>query len=523
MRKTTDLAGPRAEMIGAGRFATLVEGWRGGGSGPLSRRLARVIRSRISSGLLGPGTILPPERSLAATLGVSRSTVVAAIDELRAGGFVASRQGSGTWVSAGDPSAAPPGTTAERLLPAEHILNLAASVSPDASQLPDVTLDVADLASVVPAHGYAPAGLPVLREAIARRHHALAVPTSPAQIHVTNGAQHALDLALGAVARRGDIIAVEDPTYVGVRDLLRGRGLRALPLPLDLIDDPGDQLSKLLIAGRARAVLLVPAVHSPTGRVRRRLQLEALARQLDTARLPAIEDNTLADLAFTGGRPPSLASLCRRAPVISVESTSKVGWGGLRVGWIRAAPDLIDATVSERGRTDYGTSVPSQLVALQLLSTYDQVIGGGGKPWNSPRRRSPGWCASTSPTGHGSHPTAGSPPGSTLTSTPTCCSAKPCATGSRSRPDHPRHAHRPPALICEPASTGQPWNSKPQSSASREPPTTPAGIAARDNPPAAATPSPSGDLPRHGHQLPEPLAGRVINLIIANTARLADE
>ena len=328
MSKTTDLAGSRSEMTGAGRFAALVEGWRDGGSGPLSRRLAHVIRSRISSGLLGPGTVLPPERSLAATLGVSRSTVVAAIDELRAGGFVTSRQGSGTWVPASDPSAAPSGTTAERLLPAEHILNLAASVPPDASQLPDATLDVAELASVVPAHGYAPAGLPVLRDAIAQRHHALAAPTSPAQIHVTNGAQHALDLALGAVARRGDIIAVEDPTYVGIRDLLRGRGLRALPLPLDLIDDPGDQLSKLLIAGRARAVLLVPAVHSPTGRVRRRLQLEALARQLDTARLPAIEDNTLADLAFTGGRPPSLASLCRRAPVISVESTSKVGWGG---------------------------------------------------------------------------------------------------------------------------------------------------------------------------------------------------
>ena len=273
------------------------------------------------------------------------------------------------------PEAAPPGTTAERLLPAEHILNLAASVSPDASQLPDVTIDVADLASVVPAHGYAPAGLPVLREAIARRHHALAVPTSPAQIHVTNGAQHALDLALGAVTRRGDVVAVEDPTYVGVFDLLQGRGLKAFPIPLDLIDDPTDEFSKLLIAGRARAVLLVPAVHSPTGRVRRRLQLEALARQLDTARLPTIEDNTVADLVFTGTRPPSLASLCRRAAVITVESTSKVGWGGLRVGWIRAAPDLIDATVSERGRTDYGTSVPSQLVALQLLSTYDQVIG----------------------------------------------------------------------------------------------------------------------------------------------------
>jgi len=130
-------------------------------------------------------------------------------------------------------------------------------------------IDVAELASVVPAHGYAPAGLPVLRDAIAQRHHALAAPTSPAQIHVTNGAQHALDLALGAVAKRGDMIAVEDPTYVGIRDLLRGRGLRALPLPLDLIDDPGDQLSKLLIAGHARAVLLIPAVHSPTGMLAR--------------------------------------------------------------------------------------------------------------------------------------------------------------------------------------------------------------------------------------------------------------
>lgn len=100
-----------------------------------------------------------------------------------------------------------------------------------------------------------------------------------------------------------------------------------------------------LFEGRP-SLLLVPAVHSPTGRVRRRLQLEALARQLDTARLPTIEDNTVADLAFAGGRPPSLASLCRRAPVVSVESTSKVGWGGLRVGWIRAAPDLIVATLS---------------------------------------------------------------------------------------------------------------------------------------------------------------------------------
>jgi DNA-binding transcriptional MocR family regulator len=91
--------------------------------------------------------------------------------------------------------------------------------------------------------------------------------------------------------------------------------------------------------------------------------------------LPVIEDNTVADLAFTGPRPPSLATLCARVPVISVESTSKVAWGGLRVGWLRADPAVVERTVVERERTDFGTSVPAQLLALRLLDDYDALIG----------------------------------------------------------------------------------------------------------------------------------------------------
>ena len=259
-------------------------------------------------------------------------------------------------------------------MPADHILNLAASVRPDASQLGDLNVDVADLAAVVPAHGYAPAGLPALRDALAQRHRAIGIPTRAEEVHVTNGAQHALDLALGALTRRGDLVAIEDPTYVGVFDLLQARGLRAFPLPIDLIDNNAAEFARLLAVRRPRAILLVPAVHSPTGRVRRTPQLVALAAQLDQLGLPTIEDNTVADLAFTGARPPTLASLCQRATVITVESMSKVGWGGLRVGSIRADRAIIDATVAERALTDYGTAVPSQLVALQLLARYGPII-----------------------------------------------------------------------------------------------------------------------------------------------------
>ncbi len=254
--------------LGAAQLASLLDDWSASGNGSLARRLAHVMRARIASGLLPAGAGLPPERSIAQAIGVSRSTVVAALDELRAEGFLASRQGSGTWVAVDDASDAVGGSAAERLLVGARNINLAASVPASAAHLPELAVDVADLASVTPAHGYAPAGLPVLRDAIAARHRTQGLETVPEAVHVTNGAQHALDLALGAVTRPGDVVAVEDPTYVGVFDVFAARRLRPLPLPLDAVDhDPG-AVVKLCRAGRAKAVFLVPAVHSPTGRVR---------------------------------------------------------------------------------------------------------------------------------------------------------------------------------------------------------------------------------------------------------------
>jgi DNA-binding transcriptional MocR family regulator len=360
--------------ISARQFGLLIDGWRDGGAGSLARRLAQAMRSRILSGLLAANTTLPPERALAAALDVSRSTVVAALDELRAGGFVASRQGSGTSIAAIETDVGEAMGSAHRLLLGAANLNLAASVPSDASHLGDLSLTVADLVAVAPAHGYGPAGLIELREVIAAHHRAQGLATSVEQIHVTNGAQHALDLALGAVTKPGDVVAVEDPTYVGVFDLLDARGLRALPLPLDTVHAAGADLVRMCRGGRARALLLVPAVHSPTGRVRRSRDMERLGARLDTLGLPVIEDNTVADLVFAGRRPPSLALCCDAAPVISVESMSKVAWGGLRLGWLRGAVADVDRTVRERSRVDFGTSVPLQLLARELLHRHDTLV-----------------------------------------------------------------------------------------------------------------------------------------------------
>jgi DNA-binding transcriptional MocR family regulator len=87
-----------------------------------------------------------------------------------------------------------------------------------------------------------------------------------------------------------------------------------------------------------------------------------------------VEDNTLADLAFDEPRPPSLAALCRKATVLTVETTSKVAWGGLRVGWLRAPAAFVERSVQQRTSADLGCSVPAQLLALQLLDHYDDLI-----------------------------------------------------------------------------------------------------------------------------------------------------
>jgi len=373
-----------AAPVSPADLAGLLGDWSARGSGSLAARLAFALRSRILADLLPAGTVLPPERLLAEALAVSRATVVSALDRLRAEGLVASRQGSGTRV-AGSPGAGEAGsgpgapTMAARLLgSAERGINLGLSAPPAASDLPALAVTVADLLAAVPAHGYDPAGLAVLRARLAERHTAVGLPTTPEEIHVTHGAQHAIDLALAVLGRPGDGVAVEDPTYPGVLDVLAARRLRPLVVAGDARGPTPAGLEAAVRTEGARLAFLLPAVHNPTGRVLDPGRRQALAGVLDRAGVTVVEDNTLADLAFTpepgGRRPPSLAELCRRATVVSVETTSKVAWGGLRIGWLRAPAGVVERSVRQRTSGDLGCSVPAQLLALQLLDHYDDLI-----------------------------------------------------------------------------------------------------------------------------------------------------
>lgn len=356
----------------AARLATVLAGWTDGAHGTLPQRLAYGLRCAISSGLLGDGTRLPAERTLARELAVSRATVTTALDLLRDDGLVSSRQGSGTVVH-GTPQRSVGGSRIAGHFGVVSGIDLAVGNPPDPSHLPPIRIDVAELTCARIGPGVQPLGLSALREALADLHTARGLITDPGQVHVTSGAHQAIALLFGAVAGPGETVAVEEPNYSGIFDILDGVGARAVCLDADADGVRPASLDRILREDRPAAVYLQTGPHNPTGRVPTPGRLEALAAVLDRHRAFVVEDCVLADLAYAGRLRPELAELCRRAVVVSVGSFSKVAWGGLRIGWMRAPAPLVERTMHLRLGSDLGAAAPSQLLALQLIPGLDDL------------------------------------------------------------------------------------------------------------------------------------------------------
>jgi len=352
-------------LVSDQRLTGLLGDWSADGHGTLARRLAQGLRKAIAGGLLPDGARLPAERHLAELLSVSRSTVTTALDELRGEGLLRSHQGRGTEVVG-------PGDVLAGHRVGTHFtsrgtgIDLAAVVPSDGSHLPPLSITTADL---VAGRGLLePHGLPSLREALARLQSEQSRPTEASQIQITHGAHHAIGLAMAALVPAGAAVALEVPSYPGILDLIDHQRARVVGIP----DGPGgldpEGLAQVLRTERPAAVYLQTGVHNPTGRVLSSARRRAIAEVLDDhGDAVVIEDNTLADLVYAGRPRPSMAEACRVAPVVTVESLSKTAWAALRIGWLRATGVVAERISGVRLATDLGPSVPSQLLALQLL------------------------------------------------------------------------------------------------------------------------------------------------------------
>lgn len=355
----------------ATEVASVLAGWSESAHGPLARRLANAMRRAVYAGLIGDGVRLPPERALAAALGVGRSTVTTALDELRQEGVFESRQGSGTSVRGVRPQL-PTSRIAEHFSALPGI-DLAAGNPPDPSHWPSMKLDICDLIADGGGPGVYPLGLESLRSALALLHERDGLVTDAGQIHVTSGAHQAIALLVSACAGPGEYVAVEETNYPGIFDIIDNVRSRAVPLHTDGAGILPESLEQVFAEQQPKLVYVQNGPHNPTGRLPAPGRIRQLASVLDRHGATVIEDSTLADLAFGGRVRPDLATLCRRAVVVSVGSFSKVAWGGLRIGWMRAPAPLVERTMHLRIATDLGAAVPSQLLALQLIPRLDEL------------------------------------------------------------------------------------------------------------------------------------------------------
>ncbi len=365
------------------RMITVLGQWTDG-SGPLYRRLATAIQQAIEREDLRAGEKLPPERNLAHFLAVSRTTVGNAYALLKNAGWLESRQGGSTWVRGLRSTAVgvDPITSLrsnaflrERIATATTV-DFATAALPGIGFIAEVTRAVAqtDLPTLLDSHGYMPAGLPQLREIVAQRFTKQGTPTTPQQILITTGDQQAVTLLVTHYLQPGDIAITETLTSPGVLDALRKAGARIYTVPID--DQGADlvSLGRLLKQLPIQLIYLMPTFHNPTGRVMtvdRRRRLAQLARDL---RVPVVEDLSHSELPLDDDPlPPPVIFYAPDDQVIAIGSASKLFWGGLRVGWIRAPENVVRRLVHLKASVDLGTPVISQLVTARLLQKAEEI------------------------------------------------------------------------------------------------------------------------------------------------------
>lgn len=362
---------------------------------PLYLQIRDAFRRRIERGVLLPGARLPPTRTLADQLGVSRVTVVNAYAELEAEGWVQAHVGRGTFVCdprrrdqtiwdtpydwqsmlLGPAGVSASGMLADMLHLAKHPDLISFAMGAPATDL----LPVRDFREAInqvlrrdggealqydEAAGYEP-----LRSGIAALLRGEGIQTGNREVLITSGSQQALDLAARVLSQPGDLVITESPTYLGALDVFRANGVRVVGVPVDEQGLQVDVLEDVLSSCEPSFIYTIPGFHNPTGltlSLKRRHRLLQLARQYD---IVIVEDGVCSELRYEGRSIPSLRALDGGERVVHVNSFSKFLLPGIRVGYTVVPKTVREQFIQGKQAADLFTSSLMQRAVAQYLGS----------------------------------------------------------------------------------------------------------------------------------------------------------
>lgn len=358
------------------------------GNGPLHVQLTRALKDVVLEGRLARGARLPPTRQLARELGVSRNTVLAAYEQLRVEGFIEGRVGSGSYV-ARPLRTLDGGTAAAAPVPPQSEFARRARLFHDHARIPGRTVpgvryafqygvpmanpalttvwarELAHAAVYTPP-GYPLAqGLPALREAVcdylARRRGVVACPDD---VFIVAGTQQALALAARVLLEPGDVVALEEPHYNALREVMQIHGAR---LHTVTVDREG-LCCHALPCPPPKLVCVTPSHQFPTGAV---MSLPRRMTLLDYARRHGcwvLEDDYDGEFRYDGRPLAALRSLDRHGRVLYVGTFSKVVFPALRLGYLVVPPGLRTDFLNAKWQDDFGSPTIEQAALARFIA-----------------------------------------------------------------------------------------------------------------------------------------------------------
>ena len=374
----------------------------------LYRQLRDQLRRMVDDGALPPGARLPGTRELAEQLGVSRKTVLTAFVELEAESYLESIPQSGTFVKdrrkltlygskapvvesvnavvdntepfewerfqiPGEFFAMPPRTNGTK---DNHSISFTKALPDDRlfpfDQIKQITSTLLWYPKDFFFNYGNPQGYQPLVEYIEGKMALDGVDMAAGSKHenhviITNGFQSALNLILTLLVKPGDTVAIENPTYAAILNLLIARGINYVGIP---VDDNGmrvDELAGVASKQKISAVITIPTFHNPTGTTLSLERRHALLRLAEMHKFPIIEDAYANDLRYSGEVLPTLKSLDRGGYVLQIGSFSKTLLPGLRLGWITLPVEAAQSVFRLKRACDKSDSFFLQVILHEFI------------------------------------------------------------------------------------------------------------------------------------------------------------
>lgn len=371
---------------------------------PLYMQIKRRLREMIENGTLPPGYCLPPERKLAESLGVNRTTILNAFRDLKAEGFLSSHVGQGTVVcrptELEEPEESNPlplswrhlfstnsgcydSTTTRDLLAVsgrKNTISFAAGIAIPGLNPLEQMREIWE--ATLRQHGsgifqHVPTeGLSSLRKSVCSLTAKRGITASEQETIILSGSQQGLDFLGRLFLNPGDTVVMEEPSFFCARQIFESYGARMIGIPIDENGMKTGFLENILKRQKPKFIYTIPTFHNPTGTVMSLQNRRELLNLSYRYHIPVIEDDAYGELRYEGTSLPPLKALDKHGYVIYLSTFSKVLFMGFRIGWLHAPMQVVQKLADIKQLSDLHTNSIGQYIIDAFIRNgyYDPYV-----------------------------------------------------------------------------------------------------------------------------------------------------